>query len=231
MEGNVERGQTPAAERIATVGRVTGGAYGRDRYKRVFDLAVVFAAHVLLLPVFLPLWVLTPLAIWLEDRGPVFYTQKRVGKRGRVFHLFKFRSMRRHAESSTGPVWASEDDPRITRVGRFLRARALDELPQVINIWKGDLSFVGPRPERPELAEKFEQEVPGFQERLRVRPGLTGLAQLYGRYATTPRQKLRYDSLYVRKMSPWLDIKLLLLSVLVTLRARWQARDKQLKGR
>ena len=132
-----------------------------------------------------------------------------------------------NAESTTGPVWASEDDPRITRIGRFLRRRALDELPQVINIWRGDLSLVGPRPERPELIDEFAKDIPGFRQRLLVRPGLTGLAQVYGRYATRPSHKLRYDMLYIRKMSPWLDLKVLVLSVIVTLRARWQASEKQ----
>ena len=202
---------------------------GRDRYKRPFDLAVLSAAHVLLLPIFLALWAIIPLAIWLEDRGPVFYTQRRIGKGGREFRLLKFRSMIRQAESSTGPVWASEDDPRITRIGRLLRKRALDELPQVINMWKGDLSLVGPRPERPELVEEFGRQMPEFALRLQVRPGLTGLAQVYGRYASRPRYKLRFDTLYIRNMSPWLDIKLLFVSVLLTVRARWHASDRRIR--
>ena len=179
----------------------------------------------MLLPVFLLLWTLVPLAIWLEDRGPVFYIQRRVGRNGRLLRLFKFRSMVPDAESHTGPVWAAENDPRITRVGRFLRATALDELPQVINLWKGDLSLVGPRPERPELHEEFLKEAPGFHRRLEVRPGLTGLAQVRGRYATRPRDKLRYDTLYMRRMSPLLDVKLLFLSVIITLKAGWQATE------
>jgi lipopolysaccharide/colanic/teichoic acid biosynthesis glycosyltransferase len=195
----------------------------RDWYKRSFDLAVLIMAHVALSPVFLLLWTLVPLAIWLEDRGPVFYTQLRVGRSGKVFRLFKFRSMISNAESLTGPVWAADDDPRVTRVGRFLRARALDELPQVINMWKGDLSLVGPRPERPELTDDFEKKTPGFIRRLELRPGLTGLAQVSGRYATRPKDKLRYDTLYMKTMSPWLDVKLLFMSVVVTLRAGWQA--------
>ena len=199
----------------------------RDRYKRPFDLAVLVIAHIVLLPVFFALWVLIPLAIWLGDRGPIFYTQRRVGRGGKVFHLFKFRSMVPDAESLTGPVLASQDDPRVTRVGRFLRARALDELPQVINLWKGDLSLVGPRPERPELVERFVGDTPNFGQRLRLRPGLTGLAQVRGRYSTKPKDKLRYDTLYMRKMSPWLDVKLLFLSVLLTLRAKWQSNRRR----
>ena len=198
----------------------------RDRYKRGFDLAIIAFAHLLFFPVVLLVWTLIPLAIWLEDRGPIFYTQRRAGKGGRVFQLLKFRSMVKNAESSTGAIWAGNDDPRITRVGRFLRSRALDEVPQIINVWKGDLSLVGPRPERPELVARFVQETPAFARRLLVRPGLTGPAQVYGRYATRPRDKLRYDTLYIRKMSPWLDFKLLFMSVNVTLRAKWQARGR-----
>ena len=151
------------------------------------------------------------------------YTQRRVGLGGREFRVFKFRSMIRHAEAEAGPVWASKRDPRITRVGRFLRARALDELPQVINLWIGDMSLVGPRPERPELVEAFARDMPEFRRRLRVRPGLTGLAQVFGRYASTPRDKLRYDMLYIQRMSAWLDIKLLFMSVMATVRGRWQS--------
>ncbi len=198
-----------------------------ERYKRIFDLLILLTAHVLLLPVFLAFWIVIPLAIWLEDRGPVFYLQRRTGKGGRVFRLVKFRSMIADAEASTGPVWAFEHDDRITRVGRFLRATALDELPQLINVLKGDLSMVGPRPERPELVEKFAEKISHFLQRLQVKPGLTGVAQVYGRYSSLPRHKLYYDMLYIRKMSLLLDIKLLLVSVLVTVRARWQATDKK----
>ena len=175
----------------------------------------------------LVVWTLIPLAIWLEDRGPIFYTQRRAGKGGRIFDLFKFRSMVVNAEQITGAVWADDHDPRVTRVGRFLRARALDELPQIINVWRGELSLVGPRPERPELVARFIQETPEFSRRLEVRPGLTGPAQVYGRYASRPRNKLRYDTLYIRTMSPWLDLKLLFMSVIVTLRAKWQARGRE----
>ena len=197
-----------------------------DWWKRPFDLVVLSAVHIALAPIWLALWTIIPLAIWLSDRGPVFYTQARVGKGGRIFRAYKFRSMVPDAERYTGAVWADEDDPRITRVGRFLRNRALDELPQVINMWKGDISLVGPRPERPELVEEFTRQWPEFGRRLPVRPGLTGIAQVYGRYSTHPRDKVRYDMVYVRRMSPWLDIKLLALSVLITVRARWQGEDR-----
>ena len=197
-----------------------------DWWKRPFDLIVLSAVHVALAPIWIALWTLIPLAIWLSDRGPVFYTQTRVGKGGRIFRAYKFRSMVPDAERYTGAVWAEEDDPRITRVGRFLRNRALDELPQVINMWKGDISLVGPRPERPELAEEFTRRWPEFGRRIAVRPGLTGIAQVYGRYYTRPRDKVRYDVIYIKRMSPWLDVKLLIASVLITFRARWQGGDR-----
>lgn len=197
-----------------------------DWWKRPFDLTVLTAVHLLLAPVWLLLWTVIPLAIWLYDRGPVFYTQARLGKSGRVFRVFKFRSMIPNAEQRSGAVWAEVDDFRITPIGRFLRDRALDELPQVINMWKGDMSLVGPRSERPELAEQFTEAHPEFQRRLLVRPGLTGLAQVYGRYSTVPRNKLRYDTVYIRRMSPCLDARLLFMSVWITLVARWQAEER-----
>ena len=194
-----------------------------DWWKRPFDLLVLTAIHVALAPIWAILWTSIPVAIWLHDRGPVFYTQERLGKNGRTFRVYKFRSMIPNAERHTGAVWAEDDDPRITPIGAFLRGRALDELPQVINMWKGDISLVGPRAERPELSEEFEASFPGFARRLMVRPGMTGLAQIYGRYSTHPRNKLRYDIVYIRRMSPWLDVRLLVSSVLLTLRARWQS--------
>ena len=197
-----------------------------DWWKRPFDLLVLTAVHVALAPLWAILWTIIPLAIWLHDRGPVFYTQERLGRNGRTFEVYKFRSMVPDAERHTGAVWAADDDPRITPIGAFLRSRALDELPQVINMWKGDVSLVGPRAERPELSEEFETQYPGFRQRLMVRPGMTGLAQIYGRYSTHPRNKLRYDMLYINRMSPWLDVRLLVSSVILTLRARWQGEQR-----
>ena len=197
-----------------------------DWWKRPFDLIVLTVAHITLLPLWVVLWTILPLSIWMYDRGPIFYSQRRVGKGGATFEVLKFRSMVPDAERLTGPVWATENDPRITGVGRFLRKLALDELPQVINIWKGDMSLVGPRAERPELVEEFTRLYPGFPKRLAVRPGLTGAAQVYGRYFTSPRDKLRYDLLYIQRMSMWLDLKLLALSVWITLRAKWQAGER-----
>lgn len=174
----------------------------------------------MLLPVWVWLWIVVSLSIWLWDRGPVFYTQTRIGKNGVLFKVIKFRTMITDAESKTGPVFASENDRRITPFGSLLRRLRLDEMPQVINVLKGEMSLVGPRPERPELAAKFTQEVPRFTMRLRVRPGLAGLAQVRGHYASKPRAKLRYDNLYIDNMSPLLDVRLLALSVFVVLRGK-----------
>ena len=197
----------------------TPGPAPRDRYKRPLDMAIIGAAFVLLLPLWVLLGALIPLAIWLEDRGRVFYLQRRLGHAGRPFHVVKFRTMVEDAEDETGPVQALPQDGRTTRTGKVLRRFHLDELPQVVNILKGEMSLVGPRPERPELAERFEREIPGFSQRLRVRPGLIGLAQALGTYHLHPRQKLRYDNLYIRAMTPWLDLKLCALCLWGTIRA------------
>ena len=190
-------------------------------YKRPFDLAVLIVAHLALAPLWIALWIIIPLAIKLDDRGPVFYTQRRLGLNGKAFTVRKFRSMVVDAESRTGAVWASKNDSRITRVGRILRHTALDELPQVINVWAGDMSLVGPRPERPELHVKFAKTAPEFVNRLLVRPGMAGMAQVYGEYDLAPPHKLNYDIAYIGSMSLFLDIKLLTLAVFNTLLGRW----------
>ena len=198
----------------------------RDYYKPLFDYFILVIAHVILFPLFLVLWATIPLAIWLNDRGPIFYAQTRLGKEGKPFKLYKFRSMIPDAERVTGAVLAGKDDPRITPIGKILRKRALDELPQVINMWRGDISLVGPRPERPELLEEIILSVPNYKDRLKVKPGLTGVAQIYGRYATFPRHKLMLDKIYMKSMSPCLDVKLLVLSVTLTLKAKWQELER-----
>ena len=181
-------------------------------------MVVIVITYILLFPLWLIVWIFVPLAIWLEDHGPVFYAQERVGRGGKHFRVLKFRTMIQNAETQTGQVWAAEDDPRLTQVGKILRRFHLDEIPQVINIVKGEMSLVGPRPERPALAEQFNRDVPGFSERLRVRPGIAGLAQVRGSYWTDPGYKLRYDNLYIETMSPWLDCKLLFLAVWVAIK-------------
>ncbi len=190
----------------------------RARYKRPFDLAVVFVSFWLLLPLWLLLAISIPLAIRLEDGGPVFFRQTRLGLDGEAFRLLKFRTMVVDAEQRLGPVWAARKDPRITAVGRVLRHLRFDELPQLAHVLRGEMSLVGPRPERPELTEQIELEVSGFRRRLRVRPGIFGLAQAAGGYHASPREKLRYDNLYIATMNPWLDLKLMAWCVLATLR-------------
>jgi lipopolysaccharide/colanic/teichoic acid biosynthesis glycosyltransferase len=195
----------------------SGLATPREGYKRPFDLSILIVSYVLLFPLWVALWVGIALVIWLNDRGPVLYGQLRVGKDDKPFLMWKFRTMIVDAERLTGPVWAGEHDQRVTRVGRYLRRFRMDELPQVINIVKGEMSLVGPRPERPELVEQFSKQIPGFGTRHRVRPGFAGLAQVRGRYSTSPRNKLRYDNLYIKRMSPLLDVNLLFQALLVVL--------------
>lgn len=191
--------------------------------KRAFDMIIAFVGVLVLMP----LAAGVAIAIVMEDGFPVFYTQHRVGRGGRVFRLLKFRSMRRDAEAATGPVLAAADDPRVTRVGRFLRATALDELPQLVNILIGQMSFVGPRAERPEFVARFEREIPNYSLRHLVRPGLTGPAQVFGHYETPPEEKLRYDLDYISNWSFVGDLKLLLYSLLLTLRGQWQKREQR----
>ena len=149
-------------------------------------------------------------AIRLDSPGPVVYRQTRVGEGGRLFELINFRTMVVNAEADTGPVLATAHDPRITRVGRLLRALRLDELPQLINVLRGEMSLVGPRPERPEFVEQFRKTIPGYDLRHLVKPGITGLAQIRGRYDTPAEDKLRYDVAYVFLWSALLDLKIML---------------------
>lgn len=201
-------------------GKVT--ARERDAYKPWFDLSILLLAHLLLFPLWLLLWTLIPLLIWLGDRGPIFYRQRRTGKDGRPFTILKFRTMVPDADR-LGPSWTSAGDPRVTRIGRLLRPTALDELPGLLSIWRGDMSFVGPRALDVEEQKRLEQQIPGFEKRLRIRPGLTGMAQVYDR-ADDAHDKFLYDQEYLVRMGPWLDIRLLFLSVWNTLLARWDQR-------
>jgi len=198
--------------------------------KRAFDMMLAGAGLV----ASLPLWAFFAAAIKIEDGGPVFFSQERVGLNGRVFRALKFRSMIPDAEAKTGPVQASEHDPRITRIGRLLRATAMDELPQLWNIFIGDMSFVGPRPLRPgEVDVNGDgqlialQDIPGYAERHRVRPGLTGLAQVYAARDLPRAGKFRLDRLYLQHAGFCLDLKLLLLSFWITGRGKWEARERK----
>jgi len=179
--------------------------------KRAFDLVLSFILLLLLSPLF----VLIAVLIKLTSRGPVFYVQERLGEGGVPFKLLKFRSMVVDAEEQTGPVLAQADDPRITKVGKVLRALRIDELPQLVNIFLGQMSFVGPRPERKFFVEQFEETLPEYRYRMLVKPGLTGLAQVLGRYTTEVDDKLRYDLFYIRSYSLLLDLQILLLTLRV----------------
>jgi exopolysaccharide biosynthesis polyprenyl glycosylphosphotransferase len=183
--------------------------------KRGFDLLVAGAATLLFSPVML----LVALAIWLEDRGPIFYRQVRMGLDGKPFEILKFRSMRVGAERETGAKWAERDDPRRTRVGRLIRAWSLDELPQLWNVLRGDMSVVGPRPERPQFVEQFRAELPHYMLRHKVRAGMTGWAQVHGwRGNTSIRMRIEHDLYYIENWSLMLDLKILFMTVLHGLR-------------
>lgn len=182
--------------------------------KRVMDVVLATAMLILASPIMLLLAVLIP----LTSRGPALYRQERLGLNGKPFMLYKFRSMVQDAEKLTGPVLATEDDPRITLLGRWMRATRLDELPQLFNVLKGDMSLVGPRPERAFFVEQFKEELPEYTYRMMVKPGITGLAQLMAKYTTTAQDKLRYDLMYVRNYSIVLDLKILFQTMLVVLR-------------
>jgi lipopolysaccharide/colanic/teichoic acid biosynthesis glycosyltransferase len=199
--------------------------------KRVFDIIVSGAGLI----VFAPVSLLIAIAIKLEDGGPVFFVQERVGKDCRVFPAFKFRSMIVDAEKHTGAVQATADDPRMTRVGRILRATAFDELPQLWNIFRGDMSVVGPRPLRPgesdttaDGAQLPLSAIPGYEARHRVRPGLTGVAQIYAPRDLPRTGKFRYDRLYIRRADLWLDLRLILQSFWITVRGRWEHRGRKI---
>jgi lipopolysaccharide/colanic/teichoic acid biosynthesis glycosyltransferase len=192
--------------------------------KRTFDL--MFAGGGLVLTS--PCWAVIAAAIKVGDGGPIFFRQERVGERGRIFDVVKFRSMIPDAEAGIGAVQATGDDGRVTRVGRLLRATALDELPQLWNILCGDMSVVGPRALRPGEIEGRgpgalvrSEDIPGFVERTSVRPGLTGLAQVYAARDIPRRHKFRYDCVYLRRWSFGLDMQLVALSIWTTLRGAW----------
>jgi len=186
---------------------------GSSVTKRAFDVALALALLVLTAPVM----ALVAVAIRLGSPGPVIYQQTRVGKDGEPFTMYKFRTMSVDAEKHTGPTLAAANDPRVTPLGRWLRALRLDELPQLVNVVRGEMSFVGPRPERPEFVADFAPVIDGYRERLKVRPGLTGYAQVNGEYHTSAATKLKYDLAYIHNRSLWLDMKILSSTVKVML--------------
>jgi lipopolysaccharide/colanic/teichoic acid biosynthesis glycosyltransferase/VanZ family protein len=223
---------------VAVSGKETGSQPPENRpcwsralfLKRPFDIFLSSLGLVLSSP----LWLVFSFLIWIQDRGPVFYLQDRVGRDGRIFKAIKFRSMVKDAEKGRGAVQAVEHDPRVTRIGRVLRGTAMDELPQLVNIFKGDMSFVGPRALRPEEKEARGDgrlvgmgAIPGYRERLVVRPGLTGLAQVYLPTDAPRRLKFRYDRLYIRRRSFWRDLAIMALSFWITFRGRWESRQNK----
>lgn len=180
----------------------------QELIKRILDLIIIIPIMIIALP----FMAITALCIKLEDRGPVLYKQERLTKNGEHFYVYKFRSMIVNAEKA-GAQLASKNDNRITKVGNIIRKIRFDELPQILNILKGDMSIVGPRPERPEIAEDYVKDYPEFKYRLKVKAGLTGYAQIFGKYNTTPEDKVKMDIMYIQNYSLLLDIKLIILTV------------------
>ncbi|MEW6487633.1 MAG: TIGR03013 family XrtA/PEP-CTERM system glycosyltransferase [Thermodesulfobacteriota bacterium] len=198
--------------------------FGEGFSKRPFTLAlkrtVDFLASGLGLVLALPVWLLVPLAIKLDSPGPVFFRQERTGERNRPFQVLKFRSMRSDAEASSGPVWARDADDRVTRVGRLIRKTRIDEIPQLWNVLKGEMSFVGPRPERPFFVQQLAEQIPYYMQRHSVKPGVTGLAQVKYSYGSTVEdavEKLRYDLYYIKRMGFWMDLSIIFETVKVVL--------------
>jgi sugar transferase (PEP-CTERM system associated) len=191
-------------------------SFARTFMKRSFDLI----CSMLILVLTFPLMLAAALAVWLEDHGPVFYAQERVGKDGKIFRVLKFRSMRTDAEKAGKPQWAAQNDPRVTRVGNFMRKTRIDELPQILNVFKGEMSFVGPRPERAYFVEQLIEVVPYYNVRHSIKPGITGWAQVrygYGSSAEDALQKLQYDLYYVKNNSLFLDVLILINTLKVVL--------------
>ena len=191
-------------------------AYSYGMSKRFLDILCALG----LLAILFPFMFLVSLVIRATSRGPAIYCQRRLTEGGKIFTMFKFRTMSCDAETETGAVWADSDDPRVTPVGRFLRCTRLDEVPQLLNVLIGDMSLVGPRPERPEFAKELADKLPSFARRLEVKAGLTGLAQVWSGYASNMdsyRKKLAWDRVYIRNRSTWLDLLIVLRTIRVVL--------------
>jgi lipopolysaccharide/colanic/teichoic acid biosynthesis glycosyltransferase len=205
----------------------TNGFYAR--WKRVMDVG---QSLVLLIPA-LPIMVIAGLLVRLTSRGPAIYVQDRLGRHGKPFRIYKIRTMIDNCESLTGPRWAMPGDPRITPIGSILRATHIDELPQLWNVIRGDMSLIGPRPERPEIVESLRADLPNYDDRLAVRPGITGLAQVQlppDSSVSTAADKLVLDRAYIQRLGPWLDLRLLVCTALKFLGigpsgCRWLIRD------
>lgn len=189
-------------------------------WERAIKRAIDIFVSALILLAGLPVWILVAIAVKIDSRGPMFYTQERVGKDEKRFHVIKFRSMTYDAEAASGPVWANKQDPRTTRVGKLLRKLRIDEVPQLINVLDGKMSLVGPRPERPFFVDQLSKEIPLYKRRLKVRPGITGWAQVKHKYDESVddvRKKVQYDLYYIENMSLRMDLKILASTVAVVL--------------
>ena len=212
------------------VGKISSKLIFEYRLKRIFDF--FFASFALLMS--LPLWLIFASAIKLEDGGPVLFRQRRWGKNKKPIVVYKFRTMVANVDEKFGSVQAQENDRRITRVGRFLRATSLDEMPQILSIWKGDMSWVGPRAlpiNEVQIREGNgylpDDAIPGFDVRCKVTPGLTGMAQIYAPRDVPRRHKFRYDLIYIQNQSLLLDLKLIAMSFWITFRGKWEHRGKK----
>lgn len=212
----------PASLALISTGGIFGflARFARKRFeefKRCFDVVVSAMGLV----VTAPLIALTATLIKIVSPGPVFFQQERVGRGGKIFNIYKLRTMEVNAEKDTGPVWAQEDDPRLIKFGKIIRKAHLDELPQLFNVLRGEMSIVGPRPERPVFVKQLKREIPEYTKRLHVKPGITGLAQVWHKYDETlqdVKKKIKYDLLYIRKMCLMVDLRILLRTILVVAR-------------
>lgn len=183
-------------------------------FKKAFDIIVGSCGLVLASPVL----ILTAIVIKMVSPGPALFKQERVGKDGNIFYIYKLRTMKLDAEKETGPVWALEDDPRLIKFGKLIRKMHLDELPQLFNVLKGEMSIVGPRPERPVFVDELSEEIGDYKKRLKVKPGITGLAQVWHKYDETVqdvKKKIKYDLLYIRKMCLMVDLRILIQTIIV----------------
>lgn len=199
---------------------IFSNGFTKPTHHRVVKAAVDYFLSSIGLIISLPIMALIALAIKIDSSGPIFYRQKRVGKNGRVFTLLKFRSMKENAEQETGPVWAAENDDRMTRVGKIIRKMRLDEIPQMFNVLKGDMSFVGPRPERPHFFDHLKDNIPFYEKRHAAKPGITGWAQIqypYGASQNDALEKLKYDLYYIKNRSFFFDLNIIFQTIKIVL--------------